>query len=107
VLYEAPQATYMHIYVYIYIRERERERVMLQLVMKYKIILYFALYLSFFKFKTPIQPLKVFYILKYIWRSNFIFFRNLFLFFEDQKIILIKNHKFNAFSSPRKIEKKN
>jgi hypothetical protein len=34
-----------------------------------------------FKFKTPIRPFKMFSILKYIWTSNFIFFRNYFLFF--------------------------
>jgi hypothetical protein len=33
-----------------------------------------------FEFKTPIQPFKIFYILKYAWRLNFIFFKICFYF---------------------------
>jgi hypothetical protein len=43
------------------------------------------------EFKIPTRPLKMFFILKYVWRPNFIFFRILFfIFLRIKKSFLLK-----------------
>jgi hypothetical protein len=75
-MYSTIVQLYIYIYIYIY-RERERES---YAMVSHEVQNIFVLRAvsPIFKFKTPIRPLKVFFILKYIWRPNFIFFRNFF-----------------------------
>jgi hypothetical protein len=54
---------------------------------------------SISKFKTLIRLLKVFSILKHVWRLKITFYRKTFLFFSGLENRSYKNHKFNAFSS--------
>jgi hypothetical protein len=65
----ALESTIASIYIYI---ERERESYAM-VSREVQNIFVLRIVSSIFKFKTPIQPLKVFSILKYIWNSNFIY----------------------------------
>jgi hypothetical protein len=86
--------------IYIYIKRESYATV----IREVQNVFIFHVVSLIFEFKTPIRPLKVLFILKYVWRSNFTFLEKKFYFFSGWKCIEFMFFNKNNFLILKKIE---